>query len=75
MSMVDIVKVTAKGQLTLPVKIRRDLGISEDTYLVAEEVGDFVLLQRSGAHLAELGALFRREVRRKGVTKSSLLRA
>jgi len=72
--MVEIVKVTTKGQLTLPVRIRKDLGISEDTYLVAEEVGDFVVLQRAEARFAEISALFRKETRRKGVSRSSLLR-
>src|SRR2546430_16845571 len=45
-AMVEIVKVTTKGQLTLPLPIREILGISSDPYLVAEAAGDFVLLPR-----------------------------
>src|SRR5438034_756338 len=58
--MAEVVKVTTKGQLTLPARIRRDLGISEDTYLLAEEVGDFVVLRRAEAR--EVLSLLRVEI-------------
>jgi AbrB family looped-hinge helix DNA binding protein len=34
-----IVKVTEKGQITLPVDLRRRLGITKDDYLVVEGRG------------------------------------
>src|SRR2546428_13190004 len=73
--MAEIVKVTTKGQLTLPARIRKDLGISKDTYLLAEEVGDFVLLRRAETRFLELSERFQREAKRRGVSKEALLRA
>src|SRR5436189_207494 len=62
-------------QLTLPARIRRDLGISEDTYLLAEEVGDFVVLRRAETRFLELSESFQKEAKRKGITREALLRA
>lgn len=73
--MVEIVKVTTKGQLTLPARIRKDLNISDDTYLLAEEVGDFVVLRRAETRFLELSERFQKEAKRKGMTRESLLRA
>ena len=73
--MAEIVKVTTKGQLTLPARIRKDLGISKDTYLLAEEVGEYVVLRRLETRFLELSSLFRTEARRKGLTREALLRA
>ncbi len=73
--MAEIVKVTTKGQLTLPARMRKDLGIGKDTYLLAEEVGDFVVLRRAETRFLELSELFRREAKRRGVTRGALLRA
>lgn len=73
--MADVVKVTTKGQLTLPARIRKDLDISEDTYLLAEEVGDFIVLQRAETRFLELSKRFQREAKRRGMTRETLLRA
>lgn len=73
--MVEVVKVTTKGQLTLPARIRKELGISKDTYLLAEEVGDFVVLRRAETRFLELSERFQREAKRKGITREALLHA
>jgi len=73
--MAEIVKVTTKGQLTLPARIRKDLGIDKDTYLLAEEVGDFVVLRRAETRFRELSKLFQLQARRRGITHEALLRA
>ena len=73
--MAEVVKVTTKGQLTLPARIRKDLDISEDTYLLAEEVGDFVVLRRAETRFLEISDRFQKEARRKGITREALLRA
>ena len=67
--MADIIKVTTKGQVTLPARIRADLGIDEETYLLAEGVGEFVLLRKAESRFQELTAQFRREARGKGITR------
>jgi len=73
--MAEVVKVTTKGQLTLPARIRKDLDISEDTYLLAEEVGDFVVLRRVETRFLELSEQFQKEAKRKGISREALLRA
>ena len=70
--MAEIVKVTTKGQLTLPARFRRDLGIDSDTYLLAEEVGEYVVLRRAETRFLELTRRFRAEAKRKGVTRRAL---
>jgi transcriptional pleiotropic regulator of transition state genes len=41
-----IVKVTEKGQVTLPVNLRRNLGIAKDDYLVVEAEGEWLRLKK-----------------------------
>ena len=41
-----IVKVTEKGQITLPVNLRRKLGITKDDYLVVENEGEYLTLHK-----------------------------
>jgi transcriptional pleiotropic regulator of transition state genes len=40
------VKVTSKGQVTIPVEIRSSLGIDENSYLEVSEVGDEVRMRK-----------------------------
>ncbi len=73
--MAEVVKVTTKGQLTLPARIRKDRDISDDAYLLAEEVGDFNVLRRAGTRFLELSERFQKEAKRRGITLQALLRA
>src|SRR5438093_13784590 len=73
--MVEIVKVRTKGQLTLPARIRKDLGISTDTCLLAEEVGDFVLRRRAETRFLQLSERFHRDRNQRDVTKEHRLPA
>lgn len=41
-----IVKVTEKGQVTLPVDLRRKLGINKDNYLVVKAEGECLKLRK-----------------------------
>lgn len=41
-----VVKVTAKGQVTIPVEVRTALGIDEDTYLEVSEDGGEIRLRK-----------------------------
>ncbi len=41
-----VVKVTAKGQVTIPVEVRRALGIDEDTYLEVSKDGNVIQLRK-----------------------------
>lgn len=41
-----IVKVTEKGQVTLPIDLRRKLGIRRDDYLAVEAEGEYLRLRK-----------------------------
>lgn len=41
-----VVKVTTKGQITIPIEIRTELGITEQTYLQVTTEGGDVRLRR-----------------------------
>jgi len=41
-----VVKVTSKGQITIPVEIRRTLGITEDSYVDISLEGDEVHVRK-----------------------------
>ena len=41
-----VVKVTSKGQVTIPVEVRTDLGIDEDTYLEVSKDGNEIRLRK-----------------------------
>ena len=45
--MTEVVKVTSKGQITLPISIRKAIGISDDSYLLVEQIGDYVLMKKA----------------------------
>jgi transcriptional pleiotropic regulator of transition state genes len=41
-----VVKVTSKGQVTIPVEVREALGIDEDTHLEVSEHGDEIRMRK-----------------------------
>ena len=73
--MADVVKVTSKGQITLPVGIRNALGIDEDSYLLFERVGEYVLMKKAELRMKEIQKILGTAAKRKKVTKKELLKA
>ena len=43
----SVTTVTRKGQVTIPIEIRRSLGLGEGDRLAVEQQGDAVLLRRA----------------------------
>jgi AbrB family looped-hinge helix DNA binding protein len=43
-----VVKVTSKGQVTIPVELRSALGIGDDTYLEVSEVSGELRMRKIG---------------------------
>ncbi|MFQ6129739.1 MAG: AbrB/MazE/SpoVT family DNA-binding domain-containing protein, partial [Candidatus Hadarchaeaceae archaeon] len=70
-----VVKVTSKGQLTLPAGIRDDLNISEDDYLYVTEAGGLILMKRIGVDPKEILNVFQRAAKDIGLTRRELNRA
>lgn len=73
--MTDVVKVTSKGQITLPISIRKAIGISDDSYLLVEQIGDYVLMKKAEVRMKEINRILGNEAKKKGITKKDLLRA
>jgi AbrB family looped-hinge helix DNA binding protein len=73
--MTDVVKVTSKGQITLPIDIRNALDIENDSYLVVEQVGDYVLMKKAEIRLKEIQSILKNDAKRKKITKKQLLAA
>ncbi|KXB02217.1 hypothetical protein AKJ44_01135 [candidate division MSBL1 archaeon SCGC-AAA261F17] len=67
-----MVKVTSKGQLTVPAEIRRDLGIDKDDYLYVAEAGDLILMKRIGVDPKEILNIFQRAAKDIGFTRKEL---
>ena len=72
--MSDVVKVTSKGQVTIPVDIRNALRIDEDSYLLFERVGEYVLMKKAELRMKEIQKILGNAARRKKVTKKELLK-
>jgi len=73
---VSLVKVTRKGQVTIPQETRERLGIRKGDYLVATEVKDLVILRKmslpSWDELFDYGEKFAVE---RGITREDVLKA
>ena len=62
-------KLTSAGQITIPKKIRRKLGLRGASFVVLDEVGDVVLLRRFEADEETLSIL-RNKFRKTGLTRT-----
>ncbi len=73
--MAEVIKVTSKGQVTLPADIRRKLHISKDTYIAVDIIGDYIIMKKVGLKLKELSEIIQKSVKEKGVTKKEIEKA
>ena len=70
----EVVKVTSKGQLTLPVKMRNSIGLEKGSYLLVEQVGDYILMKKAEIRMKEIQKIFNAEAKKKNITKAKLLK-
>jgi antitoxin PrlF len=64
----ELAKITSKGQITIPVDIRRKLGVKEgDKVLFIEEAGKIYILNSSMEALKEAQIAFSGEAERTGL--------
>ena len=64
----ELAKITSKGQITIPIDIRRKLGVKEgDKILFLEEGGKIYILNSSMEALKEAQAAFAGEAERAGL--------
>jgi AbrB family looped-hinge helix DNA binding protein len=70
--MTQVIKATSKGQITLPNKIRKRLGINRDTYMAVDVIGDYVLMKKVDVKLKELSGIIQEEVKKKKISKKDI---
>jgi len=68
-----VIKVTSKGQLTIPIKYRRNLGIDKESYLIVDEIGDFLILKKI-QKLDQITKMLSTIAKEKGITKQDVLK-
>ena len=69
----EIVKVTSKGQLTIPAKIRGETGMDEGSHVYIKSLGDMVIMKKvDDLTLDEISGLLEAVAREKGVTRALL---
>lgn len=73
--MTEVIKVTSKGQITLPVDIRKTLQINKDGYLIVETIGDFILLKKANVRMKELNELMSQAAKNKKVSRKDIEKA
>ena len=68
-----VIKVTSKGQLTIPIKYRRSLGMDKESYLIVDEIGDFLILKKI-QKLDQITKMLSTMAKEKGITKQDVLK-
>ena len=71
----EVVKITSKGQFTLPVEIRRDLSLGKDSYLYVTRLGRLIVMKKvDELSLDHISATLRTLAKQRGVTRDLLMR-
>ena len=71
----EVIKVTSKGQITLPIEIRKAMGITQDSYLIVERVGKYMLMKKAELRMKEIQGILLNDAKKKKITKKDLLKA
>lgn len=71
----EIVKVTSKGQLTVPASIRKEIGLKRGSYIYMKPLGKLVVMRRvDDFSLDEISGILQEVARERGLTKALLAR-
>jgi len=69
----EVIKVTSKGQLTLPVEIRRDLSLDQGSYLYVTKLGSLILMRKvEDLTLDEISEILQKLAEDRGITRELL---
>ena len=71
----EIVKVTSKGQLTIPSDIREELGLREGSHVYMKTLGRLVVMRRvDELNVDEISKVLEAVAKDKGVTRPILFK-
>jgi AbrB family looped-hinge helix DNA binding protein len=69
----EIVKVTSKGQLTIPARIRGESGMDEGSHIYMKSLGNMVIMKKvDDLTLDEISAILEAIASEKGITRALL---
>jgi len=75
MAVSEVVKITSKGQFTLPVEIRRDLSLGKDSYLYVTRLGRLIVMKKvNELSLDDISATLQTLAKKRGITRDLLMR-
>ena len=70
-----MVKMTSKGQFTLPVEMRRDLSLGKDSHLYVTKLGRLIVIKKvDELSLDDISAILEPLAKRSGVTRKILMK-
>ncbi|MDG6917757.1 MAG: AbrB/MazE/SpoVT family DNA-binding domain-containing protein [Nitrososphaerota archaeon] len=70
----QIVKVTSKGQLTIPSSIRREAGMDRGSYIYMKPIGGLGVMKKvHDLSVDEISSVLEEVAGKKGITRSLLL--
>ena len=55
--MIETIKVSSRGQIVIPERIRKDLGIEEGTKMVLIKKGDMIFIEKEDKFLKKLNSV------------------
>ncbi len=71
----QVVKITSKGQFTLPVEIRRDLALGKDSHVYVTKLGRLIVIKKvDELSLDDMSAILEPLAKRSGVTRRLLMK-
>lgn len=68
-----ISKVTSRGQITLPQKLREEEGINGEDYVVMRKVKSYIVVSKLSQRLDDITSFFEKDAKAKGISKEKLL--
>jgi bifunctional DNA-binding transcriptional regulator/antitoxin component of YhaV-PrlF toxin-antitoxin module len=69
----QVVKITSKGQFTLPVGMRRELSLSKDSYVYVTKLGRLIVIKKlDELSLDDISTILEPLAKRSGVTRKIL---
>jgi len=70
----EIIKVTSKGQITIPAKMRNALSLARDSHLYVAKAGKLLVMKKvDELSLDEISSLLQAVADERGVTKELLM--
>jgi AbrB family looped-hinge helix DNA binding protein len=73
--MTDVIKVTSKGQITIPIEIRKKLQLEKESYIVVDMIGDYIIMKKVGLKLKEISDMISKSAKKRGITRKDIEKA